>query len=65
MSWTAEWSEHSNMGIEIEVYRDRIGPYGTNRSQVEFTRGNNSVTIVAELWFLGMVLAVILVIGGI
>jgi hypothetical protein len=57
--------ERSNVGIDIVVYRARIGLFGATRIQVGLTIGNNNGTIAVEMWFFGMVLAVLLLVGGI
>jgi hypothetical protein len=53
------------MGIDIVVSRARIGLFGATRSQVGLTLGNYNGTMAVEMWFFGMVLAVLLLVGGI
>jgi hypothetical protein len=50
--------------IDIVVYRARIGLFGANRSQVGLTLGNYNGTMSVEMWFFGVVLAVLLLVGG-
>jgi hypothetical protein len=53
------------MGTDIVVYRARIGLFGATRSQVGLAIGNNNGTMAVEMCFFGMVLAVLLLVGGI
>jgi hypothetical protein len=48
------------MVVELEIYRARIGVFMTNRSEVKKS-GVNMTTV----WFFGILVAMMLVIGGI
>jgi hypothetical protein len=54
-----------NMGISIEVYRSRIGTFnGARWKMVRNTETRNS-EINIKVWFLGLVIVTLLIVGGV
>jgi cell division septal protein FtsQ len=53
------------MGVELEVHRASIGLFRSNRSEVRQANMKKSGVIPTSVWFFGILLAMVLVIGGI
>jgi hypothetical protein len=53
------------MGVGIEVYRARIGGFGPWRRMDKGVRAKRRESGLLQVWFLGVVVAVLLVIGGV
>jgi hypothetical protein len=53
------------MGVDIELYRARIGHFDIRQCKLPVNNYNINIVRIAHTWFFGIIVTVMLVIGGV